>query len=331
MSTSSEAITQVWKAYSQHDDVLAILRDLVQEDGLSQPCVFRGDCGDALGELDATCPCLLVSVTDDQVSHDLVPLATQCKTMGVHLLVLGSPSSTIRLMDLSKLGVADYLAWPYDLEAIRSMIQASLQQEEEKESARVNTQVLTVIGMYPGIGVSTLCSHAATLLATQKETVLLDCDPLGGGAWRHFGCSSPKGMLAMFKDSSRLDDTLYRATAIPLRKRLWGLGDHLAFDDVQCLTDEHVKHGLGFLYGHVENLVIDVPYHLMHLLGAILPFTTSLALVLDESEESMQQWKRLMPVLQDKLPPSQWQLWIQRVNDINDIDIYIVFSILYYF
>tara|TARA_A100001015_G_C14980123_1_gene709082 strand:+ start:421 stop:1599 length:1179 start_codon:yes stop_codon:yes gene_type:complete len=310
---------QAWIAYSQDQHILAQLTALAKEDGLSEASVFSGSCLDALAQIDQHIPCLLVSVqSPDLVEHDLTMLATQCHKFSVKLLVLGRENQILSFSQLKQIGVTNYLPAPFQVEDIRRIIQEAISEEASEKKEEYLTQVYTVVGVYPGVGVSTLSANAAALMATQQETLWIDCDPLGGSGWRHFSEKMGSGLVELLSDTSRLDRPLYESTRHLLADNLYGLGDQQSLTTPAHLEGDALQHCLSFLYGKVPVIILDVPYHQSHLIPYLLPYSSFLVLVMDQTQRSIKHWPRLLPLFEEVIPMTQWKVWFNESYRISD-------------
>lgn len=314
--------TQVWQAYTTDEQALSVLNALVKADGLSTGVVFKGGCVEALTHLSQSAPsCLLVSLhSEHDMMHALKMLATQCTQLGVKLLVLGQEGQMLSFEMLKRVGVNAYLPAPFSEDALRTAIHGTLNEVIHQEAAEYETKIFICLGCYPGVGASTVCANVAACMAEQQETLLIDLDPLGGGVWSHFGRPVISGLLEMLDNPQRIDQQLYKTTRVLLSEQLYGLGEQLPLDSSTTFSSVGLQQLLSFLYGQVPAIFLDVPYHHTHLLSALIPYTHRLMLVLDESEQTVIQLARLLPLL-EACPRSQWQLWFNNVHDVATVNV----------
>jgi len=310
-------------AYLCDAQTITIMKPITEELGWDAGSIHRGGIANAVRSLSVTsAPKFLVvdlSESEDMLA-DLNALAEVCDP-GTVVLAIGVINDVSIYRELLNSGMHDYLVKPIAPSLLReAMISAdnSLNTPAAKQMPDINTvnKQICVIGARGGIGSTTIASNSALLLSQQKKNTIafLDLDIHYGTGAMQFDLEPGRGLFDALDNPARIDGLFIERAMVKASDSLFILGSEASLNAGIMPEPSAINLLMTTLLTSFDNLVVDVPRHLLTTHPNIFESATDVVVVSDLTLASTRDTIRLLAHMKLTAPDARVIMVINRIH-----------------
>ncbi len=246
---------------------------------------------------------ILVDVAGrDHPAQDLAQLRAAAPADAT-ILCLGDSNDIGLYRALLGAGATDYLLKPLRAAELRRTLLTAVASAED-QAPKPGARVAVFVGVRGGVGATTVATAAATQAAGwgQKQTALIDLDVHFGTAALALEMEPSKGLRDALEHADRIDG-LFVASALSVHsERLSVLGAEEDPKHPLAASEESLKRLGEELRTILDQVVYDLPRHLIPLAAPVLSTADAVYLVTDLSVAGMRDTLRVKETLVDWAP-----------------------------
>ncbi len=217
------------------------------------------------------------------------------------IIPAGPPVGAEALLEVMRSGASEYLPKPVspdDVEAALTRAARKLGGVHTKDD-REEARTLAILSAKGGVGVTTLAANLAIELrrASRSRTLLLDLNLELGTAAAILGIQPRYSFLDLIRNFHRLDDDLLDSYLERHESGIHLLASPDRPEEIEGVTEKHIRVLLHFLRGHFGFIVIDLGRHLNPIATAALEQSDQCLMVATPTLPTLRNIKRVLPLV----------------------------------
>lgn len=220
------------------------------------------------------------------------------------LIVLGASNDVSEFRKMIALGAKDYLVKPLTAEVLKDAVE-NVGRQSQALSAAQSGKLTVVVGVRGGVGATTIATNLAWIMANEEKlpTALMDMDLHFGTTTLSLDIETGGGFREALENPHRLDKLFLDSAIVKDGDRLAVLGTEEPIDELVDMNEESIDALIGEISQDYNQVVIDLPRHLLPTQGALLASADTVILVSDQSLAGIRDINRItqaMTTLQTK-------------------------------
>jgi pilus assembly protein CpaE len=220
------------------------------------------------------------------------------------LIVLGASNDVGEFRKMIALGARDYLVKPLTVEVLKDAIENVDRQSQALQAAQ-SGKLTVVVGVRGGVGATTIATNLAWIMANEEKlpTALMDLDLHFGTTTLSLDIETGGGFREALENPHRLDKLFLDSAIVKDGDRLAVLGTEEPIDELVDMNEESIDALIGEISQDYNQVVVDMPRHLLPTQGALLASADTVILVSDQSLAGIRDINRItqaMTTLQTK-------------------------------
>ncbi len=210
------------------------------------------------------------------------------------LIVLGTSNDVAVFRRMIALGACDYLVKPLTAEVFRDAIENVDRQAQAVQSAQAG-RLTVVIGVRGGVGASTIAINLAWIMANEEnlKTALLDLDLHFGTSTLALDIETGGGFREALENPHRLDKLFLDSAISKVGDKLAVLGTEEPIEEFVDVNPESIDTLIGEVSQDYNQVVIDLPRHLLPTQGDLLASADTVVLVSDMTLSGIRDINRI--------------------------------------
>lgn len=291
-------------AFSADPEALRVLGDWAAVRGWAPEHLRPGGVAEAAAALEAgPPPRLLVVDLDGEAAPEEACRALSLQAPEVPLIAVGGRNDAQLYRSLLRHGVSDYLVKPLTpalLEEAATQRPAAPAAPAAEAGPGRRGRVILFVGLRGGVGASTLAVNTAWALAEERKarTALVDLDLHFGIGALALDLEPGRGLREALENPSRMDVFLLLSAGVNASETLCVLGAEEPLESPSWFDDDALVALLDELAGSFEQIVVELPRHLMLSHRQALLRADELVLVGDLSLAGVRDTGRALQLLQ---------------------------------
>ena len=220
------------------------------------------------------------------------------------LIVLGASNDVSEFRKMVALGAKDYLVKPLTADVLKDAIENVGRQSQALHAAQ-SGKLTVVVGVRGGVGATTIATNLAWIMANEEKlpTALMDMDLHFGTTTLSLDIETGGGFREALENPHRLDKLFLDSAIVKDGDRLAVLGTEEPIDELVDVNEESIDALIGEISQDYNQVVVDMPRHLLPTQGALLASADTVILVSDQSLAGIRDINRItqaMTTLQTK-------------------------------
>ncbi|WP_340149524.1 AAA family ATPase [uncultured Sneathiella sp.] len=220
------------------------------------------------------------------------------------LIILGSSNDVGEFRKMIALGAKDYLVKPLTVEILKDAVENVDRQSQALQAAQ-SGKLTVLVGVRGGVGATTIATNLAWIMANEEKlpTALLDMDLHFGTTTLSLDIETGGGFREALENPHRLDKLFLDSAIVKDGDRLAVLGTEEPIDELVDITEESIDALIGEISQDYNQVIVDLPRHLLPTQGALLASADTVILVSDQSLAGIRDINRItqaMTTLQTK-------------------------------
>ncbi len=220
---------------------------------------------------------LIIDIShSDLPINDITKVSEVCEP-GVEVIVIGLRNDVGVFRELVKLGIRDYLVKPLTINHIVRSIENIVLQDKAKTGISTFSKfgkVVSFIGTRGGVGVTTLATNCAWLMAEKhsKRVGFIDPDLQLGTIAQFLDLDPSSGLQEILESPERIDETLVDRFMIKYTPHFMVMCGQSPLQEIQTLKPEAFEPIVHLMLESFHYTIFDLPRYManginLHLLG----------------------------------------------------------------
>lgn len=220
------------------------------------------------------------------------------------LIVLGASNDVGEFRKMIALGAKDYLVKPLTAEVLKDAVENVDRQSQALHAAQ-SGKLTVVVGVRGGVGATTIATNLAWIMANEEKlpTALMDMDLHFGTTTLSLDIETGGGFREALENPHRLDKLFLDSAIVKDGDRLAVLGTEEPIDELIEVNEESIDALIGEISQDYNQVIVDMPRHLLPTQGSLLASADTVILVSDQSLAGIRDINRItqaMTTLQTK-------------------------------
>ncbi|WP_293948307.1 nucleotide-binding protein [Sneathiella sp.] len=290
------AVCEDFMAFVEDDKSLSVSREVCAALELSEDATQDGGIAAALNRIEPGNSPKVVMV---DVTRSLDPdgdITRLIRKMGTEntLIVIGDANDVGEFRKMVALGARDYLVKPLTFELMKDAIE-NIDRQSQAVKASQSGRLTVVIGVRGGVGATTIATNLAWIMANEEKlpTALLDMDLHFGTTTLSLDIETGGGFREALENPHRLDKLFLDSAIVKDGERLAVLGTEEPIDELVDVSEESIDALIGEISQDYNQLVIDLPRHMLPTQGALLAAADAVILVSDQTLAGIRDINRI--------------------------------------
>ncbi|MEP3244571.1 MAG: AAA family ATPase [Sneathiella sp.] len=210
------------------------------------------------------------------------------------LIVLGASNDVAVFRKMVSLGASDYLVKPLTAELFEDAVE-NIDRQAQATKVAQSGRLTVVIGVRGGVGASTIATNIAWIMANEEKlsTMLLDLDLHFGTTTLALDIETGGGFREALENPHRLDKLFLDSAISKASDRLAVLGTEEPIEEFVDVNPESIDTLIGEVNQDYNQVVIDLPRHLLPTQGALLASADTVVLVSDQTLAGIRDINRI--------------------------------------
>lgn len=198
------------------------------------------------------------------------------------LIILGTSNDVSVFRRMISLGACDYLVKPLSNDVLQDAIENVDRQAVAAQTAQAG-RLTVIVGVRGGVGASTIATNLAWIMANEEKlgTALLDLDLHFGTTTLALDIETGGGFREALENPHRLDKLFLDSAISKAGDNLAVLGTEEPIEEFVDVNPESIDTLIGELSQDYNQIVIDLPRHLLPTQGGLLASADTVVLVSD--------------------------------------------------
>ncbi len=283
-------------AFVDDEHSLGICREAATGNDWSEDCIQDGGIGEAVQRIE---PGNAPKTVMADISRSLDPegdITRLIRKLGPsgNLIVIGASNDVQVFRRMIALGACDYIVKPLTVDVVQDAILSIDKQAQARQTAQ-SGRLTVIIGVRGGVGASTLATNLAWIMANEEKlgTALIDLDLHFGTSTLSLDIESGGGFREALENPHRLDKLFLDSAITKAGERLAVLGTEEPIEEFVDLHPESVDTLIGEISQDYNQVLIDLPRHLLPTQGALLAAADTVVLVSDQTLAGIRDINRI--------------------------------------
>ncbi|MEH6526714.1 MAG: AAA family ATPase [Sneathiella sp.] len=210
------------------------------------------------------------------------------------LIILGTSNDVSLFRKMIALGAKDYLVKPLTMEVLKDAVENVDRQSQAFQAAQ-SGRLTVVVGVRGGVGATTIATNMAWIMANEEKlgTALLDLDLHFGTSTLSLDIETGGGFREALENPHRLDKLFLDSAIVKDGDKLAVLGTEEPIDEVVELSEESIDTLIGEISQDYNQVIVDLPRHLLPTQGALLASADTVILISDQSLAGIRDINRI--------------------------------------
>ncbi len=283
-------------AFVDDEQTLSVCRQAVAEKSLPADAVQDGGITEALNRIE---PGNSPKVVFADISRSLDPegdVTRLVRKMGPtnSLIILGTSNDVTVFRKMISLGAHDYLVKPLTTELFNDAIE-NVDRQSSSHQITKSGRLTVVIGVRGGAGASTIATNLAWIIANEENlnTALLDLDLHFGTTTLSLDVESGGGFREALENPHRLDKLFLDSAIVKASDKLAVLGTEEPIEEFVDVNPDSIDTLIGEISQDYNQIIIDLPRHLLPTQGSLLASADTVLLVSDQTLAGIRDINRI--------------------------------------
>lgn len=246
---------------------------------------------------------LIVDISESELPiNDIVKLSEVCEP-GVEVIAIGARNDVGVFRELLKIGIRDYLVKPLTVNHLVRSIESIVLQN--KGSAITNAfskfgKVVSFLGARGGVGVTTLATNCAWIMAEKhsRRISLIDPDLQMGTIAQFLDLELSSGLQEILEFPERIDESLIDRFMTKYSPHLMVMCGQIPLDEDQDINPEVFDLIIQSMVGNFHYTIFDLPRYFSNRVNIqILGHSNIIVLVTDLSMIGLKDSHRYLEIL----------------------------------
>ncbi|MCF8467149.1 MAG: AAA family ATPase [Sneathiella sp.] len=210
------------------------------------------------------------------------------------LIILGTSNDVGAFRKMIALGARDYLVKPLTVEVLKDAVENVDRQSLALHAAQ-SGRLTVLVGVRGGVGATTIATNLAWIMANEEKlpTALLDLDLHFGTTTLSLDIETGGGFREALENPHRLDKLFLDSAIVKDGDRLAVLGTEEPIDELVEISEESIDALIGEISQDYNQVIVDLPRHLLPTQGALLASADTVILVSDQSLAGIRDINRI--------------------------------------
>lgn len=210
------------------------------------------------------------------------------------LIVLGASNDVSVFRKMVALGAQDYLVKPMTAELFTDAVE-NVDKQAAAVQAATSGKLTVVIGVRGGTGASTIATNLAWIMANEEKmaTALLDLDLHFGTTTLSLDVESGGGFREALENPHRLDKLFLDSAITRASDKLAVLGTEEPIEEFVDVNPDSIDALIGEISQDYQQIIVDLPRHLLPTQGALLASADTVVLVSDQTLAGIRDINRI--------------------------------------
>ncbi|PHQ69607.1 MAG: hypothetical protein COB93_07600 [Sneathiella sp.] len=289
-------VCEDFMAFVDDDESLAVSREVCSALDFSNDATKDGGIAEALNRIE---PGNSPKVVLADISKSLDPdgdITRLIRKVGAEntLIILGTSDDVGTFRKMVALGARDYLVKPLTKEVLQDAVE-NVDRRNVALQAAQSGRLTVLVGVRGGVGATTIATNLAWIMANEQKlaTALLDMDLHFGTTTLSLDIETGGGFREALENPHRLDKLFLDSAIVKAGERLAVLGTEEPIDELVNLTEESIDALIGEVSQDYNQVIVDLPRHLLPTQGALLASADTVILVSDQSLAGIRDINRI--------------------------------------
>ncbi len=289
-------VDEEFMAFVDDEHSLGICRQVASEKEWSADSIQDGGIGVALERIEAGHSPKVVFA---DISRSLDPeadITRLVRKMGPNnnLILLGASNDVAVFRKLIALGASDYLVKPLTADLFIDAVE-NIDKQAQAQKVAQSGRLTVVIGVRGGVGASTIATNMAWIMANEENlsTALLDLDLHFGTSTLALDIETGGGFREALENPHRLDKLFLDSALSKVGDKLAVLGTEEPIEEFVDVNPESIDTLIGEIVQDYNQVVVDLPRHLLPTQGALLASADTVVLVSDQTLAGIRDINRI--------------------------------------
>ncbi|WP_169546076.1 nucleotide-binding protein [Sneathiella aquimaris] len=289
-------VNEDFMAFVDDEQTLEIFRQEASENGWSVDAILDGGIHVAVDRIEAGHSPKIIFA---DISRSLDPegdVTRLVRKMGPDnsLVILGASNDVSVFRRMVALGASDYLVKPITPELLADAVQR-LDQASSANKLSKGSRLTVIIGVRGGVGASTIATNLSWIMANEEKltTALIDLDLHFGTTTLALDIETGGGFREALENPHRLDKLFLDSAISKSGDKLAVLGTEEPIDEFVDINPDSVDALIGEVNQDYNQVVIDLPRHLLPSQGALLASADTVVLVADQTLAGIRDINRI--------------------------------------
>ena len=210
------------------------------------------------------------------------------------LIILGTSNDVGEFRKMIALGAKDYLVKPLTVEVLKDAVE-NVDRQSQALYAAQSGRLTVLVGVRGGVGATTIATNLAWIMANEEKlpTALLDMDLHFGTTTLSLDIETGGGFREALENPHRLDKLFLDSAIVKDGERLAVLGTEEPIDELVEISEESIDALIGEISQDYNQVIVDLPRHLLPTQGALLASADTVILVSDQSLAGIRDINRI--------------------------------------
>ncbi|WP_373086970.1 AAA family ATPase [Sneathiella sp.] len=218
------------------------------------------------------------------------------RKIGPHntLIIVGDSNDVGEFRKMIALGAKDYLVKPLTVEVLKDAVENIDRQSQALQTAQ-SGRLTVLVGVRGGVGATTIATNLAWIMANEEKlsTALLDLDLHFGTTTLSLDIETGGGFREALENPHRLDKLFLDSALVKDGDYLAVLGTEEPIDELVDISEESIDALIGEISQDYNQVIVDLPRHLLPTQGALLASADTVILVSDQSLAGIRDINRI--------------------------------------
>lgn len=242
---------------------------------------------------------LVVDISNSELPmSDMQQLAEVCEP-GTFLVVLGTRNDIGLFRNLLRLGVADYVTKPINVDFMAQTLLSTIRGDTDTVAQQRVGKIVAVIGSRGGVGSTTVATNIAWILSNErfKRTMLVDLDLHFGNAPLLMDLKIVPGLKETLANPDRIDQTFFDHSVLKHNERLMMIGSTETLEQDAHFHPDSFDALLPIIRNEYHYVIVDVPRVMNELTHSVLNYAGNVFIVTDLSLAGVRDTARILELL----------------------------------
>ncbi len=210
------------------------------------------------------------------------------------LIVVGTSNDVGEFRKMIALGAKDYLVKPLTAEVLKDAVE-NVDRHAMALQAAQSGRLTVIVGVRGGVGATTIATNMAWIMANEEKlgTALIDLDLHFGTTTLSLDIETGGGFREALENPHRLDKLFLDSAIVKDGERLAVLGTEEPIDELVDMSEESLDALIGEVSQDYNQVLVDLPRHLLPTQGALLASADTVILVSDQSLAGIRDINRI--------------------------------------
>ncbi|MZR31906.1 response regulator [Sneathiella litorea] len=300
------SVCEEYMGFLEDEKSLEVNREVCAALEYSDDATLDGGITAALGRIEpGNSPKVVLADITESVDPD-GDITRLVRKMGADntLIVLGTSNEVSEFRKMIALGAKDYLVKPLTAEVLKDAIE-NIGRQSQALNAAQSGKLTVVVGVRGGVGATTIATNLAWIMANEEKlpTALMDLDLHFGTTTLSLDIETGGGFREALENPHRLDKLFLDSAIVKDGNHLAVLGTEEPIDELVDVSEESIDALIGEISQDYNQVIVDLPRHLLPTQGALLASADTVILVSDQSLAGIRDINRItqaMTTLQTK-------------------------------